>query len=93
MTEVEARAALRAFDGVGGVEYWIAGQTWQAAPDGWIVTGDLGGWRFRPRPMADGVRVSATVPGGGRRPQPSRKKRPSLVQERPSLESRDKPLM
>ncbi len=65
MTEAEARAALRAFDGVGGVEHWIACQAWQAAPDGWIVTGDLGGWRFWLRPVAGGVRINAAVPGGG----------------------------
>ncbi len=64
MTEVEARAALRDFDGDGGVEHWIAGQPWQAASDGWIVAGDLGGWRFWLRPVTGGVRVSAAAPGG-----------------------------
>jgi hypothetical protein len=75
MTEVEDRAALRAF---GGSVVWNTGLP--AKPG-------------RRRPMAGGVRVTATGPGGGRRPQPSRKKRPSLVQEWPSLESRDQPLI
>jgi hypothetical protein len=66
VTEAEARAALRAFDGVGGVEHWIADQSWQAAPDGWIVAGDLGGWRFWLRPVAGGLRVSAAPPGNWR---------------------------
>jgi hypothetical protein len=34
MTEVEARAALLDFDGMGGVEHWIACQLWQVEPDG-----------------------------------------------------------
>src|SRR5215213_7178757 len=38
VTEAEARAALRAFDGIGGVERWIARQRrWEAAPVGWTV--------------------------------------------------------
>ncbi len=32
MTEVQARAALAAFDGVGGLEAWIAEQRWEAIP-------------------------------------------------------------
>ena len=47
MTEAEARAALAAFDGVGGIEPWIASRHWQATPDGWTVAGELQGWRFR----------------------------------------------
>ncbi len=48
MTEDQARAALAAFDGLGGLERWIAEQRpWQAIPAGWTVPGDLQGWRFR----------------------------------------------
>jgi hypothetical protein len=50
VTEAEARAALRAFVGVGEVEPWIAGRPWQAAPGGWTVPG--------------GVRVIASAGGG-----------------------------
>ncbi len=36
MTEAEARAALAAFDGLGGLERWVAAQRpWQAIPSGW----------------------------------------------------------
>ncbi len=43
MTEAEARAALAAFDGLGGLERWIAEQRpWQAAPGGWTVPGNVG---------------------------------------------------
>ena len=42
MTEAEARAALAAFDGLGGLERWIAEQRpWQAIPAGWTVPGEL----------------------------------------------------
>ncbi len=42
MTEAKARAALAAFDGVGGLERWIAVQRpWQAIPAGWTVPGEL----------------------------------------------------
>jgi hypothetical protein len=34
VTGVEARAALAAFDGVGGLEAWIADQRWEAVPGG-----------------------------------------------------------
>jgi hypothetical protein len=35
VTEAEARAALAAFDGLGGLERWIAEQRpWQAVPGG-----------------------------------------------------------
>jgi hypothetical protein len=37
MTEAEARAALRAFIGVGDIEPWIARRPWQAVPGGWTV--------------------------------------------------------
>ncbi len=40
MTEAEARAALAAFDGIGGLERWIAAQRpWEAVPGGWTVPG------------------------------------------------------
>jgi hypothetical protein len=55
VTEAEARAALRAFVGIGDVERWIAGRPWQAAPGGWTVPGELQGWRFR----------LEVAPGGG----------------------------
>ena len=41
MTEDEARAALAAFDGLGGLERWIAEQRpWEATPGGWTVPGE-----------------------------------------------------
>ena len=65
MTEAEARAALAAFDGIGGLERWIAEQRpWQAAPGGWTVPGELQGWRFRLAPVAGGVRISAFMARG-----------------------------
>jgi hypothetical protein len=66
MTETEARAALRDFDKGDGMEAWIAGQTWQAEPDGWTVAGDLDGWCFRLRCFPGGFQVSAIAPGGRR---------------------------
>ena len=51
MTEAEARAALAAFNGLGGLERWT-------------VPGDLQGWRFRVEPAPDGVRVVASANGG-----------------------------
>ena len=66
MIEAEARAALAAFDGLGGLERWIAQRRpWQALPTGWTVPGDLQGWRFRMEPVPGGVRVVATTAGGG----------------------------
>jgi hypothetical protein len=65
VTETEARAALRAFVGVGDVEPWIAGRPWQAAPGGWSVAGELQGWRFRLEVAPGGVRVVASTSGGG----------------------------
>ena len=59
MTEDEARAALAAFDGLGGLERWIAEQRWAAAPSGWTVPGELQGWRFRVEPAPGGVRITA----------------------------------
>ncbi len=64
MTEAEARAALRAFVGVGEVERWIAEQRWEAIPDGWRVRERLQGWHFRVEPVAGGVWVVMSVAGG-----------------------------
>ena len=64
-TEAEARAALRAFDGIGDIEPWIAGRPWRAAPGGWTVAGELQGWRYRLETVPGGVRVIASTPGGG----------------------------
>jgi hypothetical protein len=65
MTEDEVRAALQHFDGAGGMEQWIAQQLWDAAPDGWTVLPDLGGWRFRLVPLVGSIQVIATAPSGG----------------------------
>lgn len=64
MTAAEARDLLRGFDGIGGVEAWLAGQLWQVESDGWAVPLDLTGWRFRLRPVPGGLQVIATAPGG-----------------------------
>jgi hypothetical protein len=64
MTEAEARAALRAFDGIGDIEPWIAERPWKAVAGGWAVAGELEGWRYRLEVMAGGVRVVASAGGG-----------------------------
>ena len=64
MTEAEARAALDAFDGLGGLERWIAARPLEATPNGWTVPGELQGWRFRVEPAPAGVRVVASANGG-----------------------------
>jgi hypothetical protein len=64
VTEDQARAALRAFVGVGDIEPWIAGRPWQTAPGGWTVAGELQGWRFRLETVPGGVRVVASAAGG-----------------------------
>ena len=64
MTEEEARAALRAFDAVGGLEAWIAEQPWLAAPGGWVVPEPFQGLRFRVEPVAGGVRVTVFTDKG-----------------------------
>ncbi len=65
MTEAEARATLAAFDGLGGLERWIAAQRpWQATPTGWTVPGELQGWRFRVGAALGGLRVVASANGG-----------------------------
>ncbi len=64
MTEAEARVALRAFDGVGGAERWIAEQRpWQASPPGWKVPGQFHGWAFFVEPAPGGVLVVASDGG------------------------------
>ncbi len=71
MTEAEARAALRAFVGVGDIEPWIAGRPWQAAPGGWTVAGELQGWRFRlVRPASCRVRYQPVASDGVARVAP-----------------------
>jgi hypothetical protein len=47
MTEHQARAALGALDGIGGLEAWIAAQPWHAAPGGWAVP-EPSGCRWTP---------------------------------------------
>ena len=68
MTEHQARAALGALDGIGGLEAWIAAQRWKAEPAGWSVLGELHGLRFHLEVMPGGVRVIASL-GGGREPK------------------------
>ena len=63
MTEAEARAALRAFDGVGGLKAWIAERPWEITTIGWRVRGGLHKWRFRVKPVPGGVRVVMSAPG------------------------------
>jgi hypothetical protein len=64
VTEDQARAALAAFDAVGGLERWIAEQRWEAVPGGWRVRERFQGWRFRLEPVAGGLRVVMSVRGG-----------------------------
>ena len=64
MTEAEARAALAAFDSVGGLERWIAEQRWEAVPGGWRVRERFDGWRFRVEPVAGGLNVVMSARGG-----------------------------
>ena len=65
MTEDQARAALRAFIAVGGLEAWIADQRWEAVPGGWRVRERLQGWHFRLEPLAGGLRVVMSARGSG----------------------------
>ena len=44
------RAALAAFDAVGGLERWIAERLWQAAPGGWAVLEPPAIIRAMPKP-------------------------------------------
>jgi hypothetical protein len=63
MTEHEARDLLQRWPGGGELEDWIAERRWQATPDGWNVTGELQGRRFKIEVMAEGLRVSAYAAG------------------------------
>ena len=63
--EEEARELLRRCDGFGGLEAWVAGRRWKAAPGGWTVTSELQGWQFRVHVIPGGLRIRAGEPGGG----------------------------
>ena len=63
MTEDEARDLLQRWPGGGEIEDWIADRRWQATPDGWNVTGELQGWRFKIEVIAEGLRVSGYAAG------------------------------
>jgi hypothetical protein len=65
MTEPEARALLRRWPGLGGLEAWIAEQEWQEAPGGWSVTGMLQGWCFRIGIVPGGLHLTGGEPGAG----------------------------
>jgi hypothetical protein len=62
LTEAEARELLRRCDGPGGLEAWIARQSWRTVPGGWAVRKELEGWRFRLEAVPEGVRVIAGMP-------------------------------
>jgi hypothetical protein len=65
VTEAEARAALSAFGGLGGLERSIAErQPWQAIPAGWTVPGELQGWCIRVELAPGRVHVVASANGG-----------------------------
>jgi hypothetical protein len=64
MTEADVRVLLRDCDGVGGIEAWIAGRHWKAAPDGWTVSDELQGWQFQVDVVAAGLRITASASGG-----------------------------
>jgi hypothetical protein len=63
VTETEARDLLRRWPGGGGLEDWIADRRWQATSDGWNITGELQGRRFKIEVTAEGLRVSAYAAG------------------------------
>ena len=62
VTEAEARAVLRAYVTVGGIERWLAEQWWEPVAGGW--RGRLGSWSFRVEPTPGGVRVVMYGTGG-----------------------------
>ena len=64
MTEAEARAALHAYIGIGGIEQWIADQRWELTLGGWNVREQLHCWRFRVEPVPAGMRIVMSVRGG-----------------------------
>ena len=61
MTEADARVLLHNWPGIGGLEAWIAGRRWKAAPGGWTVSGELQGWRFRIDVIAGGLRITTSA--------------------------------
>jgi hypothetical protein len=63
LTEVQARAALRAFQAVGDIEQWIAEQWWERLAGGWRVRGQFQRWSFEVLPVRGGVRVVMGTPG------------------------------
>ena len=63
MTEAEARAALRAFVGIGSLERWAVDQRWEAISDGWQVRERLKGCVIRLEPGAGELRVIMSAPG------------------------------
>lgn len=65
MIEAEARDLLRQYDGIGGIEAWIAGQPWRPAPNGWTIARELQGWRFHIRTISGGLQIYAVAHGGG----------------------------
>jgi hypothetical protein len=65
LSEAEARVLLRDCGGFGGLEAWIAGRRWKAAPSGWTVTSESQGWQFRLDVVAGGLRITASAPGDG----------------------------
>lgn len=67
MTEDEARELLAGWDGIAGVERWIAAQTWRPAGESWEVEPALQGWRFRLVPDPPGLQIIAS-PGSGAAP-------------------------
>ncbi|WP_431268688.1 hypothetical protein [Dankookia sp. P2] len=64
MTEADARALLRDCDGFCGLEVWIAGRQCQAVSGGWIVTGELQGWRLRIEVTVAGLWITISASGG-----------------------------
>jgi hypothetical protein len=43
----------------------MAMQPWRPASGGWQLSRDIDDWRFRVEPIEDGLRLTATAPGGG----------------------------
>ena len=60
--EPDGRERLDA-GGIVGLEAWIAEQPWQPGPDGWMVPGDLQGWRFRLQAVPVGLLAPLTWAG------------------------------
>jgi hypothetical protein len=64
MTEAEARSLLAAWDGMGGIENWLAGQRWRQTVDGWEVEQLLQGWSFEVWPAGNRLRIIASAGSG-----------------------------